>query len=215
MAGARGRARAIACQSNLHGIASTVATYLSIYSDTFPYAAPGAPIPAGPDAPAGGLFWTSGSYWDVRIHWVGIVAATAPWRENYASWVCAGSARAAGQPWLMQDPSLLGGPSYHYCSGFFARPEVWSSDSAADSKALLLSVRADEVSRPASKAQFVDMELAHVAPQGDRTRQPVLFADGHAAEVNTRHARPAGRNSFTGTAFTFFDTDRGVRGSDF
>ncbi len=213
----RDAARETVCLANLHGIGQTFATYRGEQRDRYPFAEPGASIPASPD---GSGVISPSSHWDLSHWWTGVVQRVAPWREHFASWVCPGSPRVQGEAWRLQSPgtiSLSGYPSYSYSNSFVARPRLWSVGGTADG-ALLAPTRGSEVRTPSAKALLFDSELAHATViEGDVvSRLPVAFADGHASRRDPGDATPPGENPLRdGPPQLLHDTPSGVHGHDF
>lgn len=120
-----------------------------------------------------------------------------------------------GQPWLFRDGGPEGVPSYVYCAGFLARPEVWSGASGPDLR-LIAAVRSSDVLFPSQKVVLFDQDLAHLPGDSkDRDRAPLLFADSHAVSRAKSRAIAPVTNPFRGTAVRLHDTPAGSRGRDY
>lgn len=213
----RDAARETVCLANLHGLCQTFATYRAEQRDRYPFAEPGASIPASPD---GSGVISPSSHWDLSHWWTGVVQRVAPWREHFGAWVCPGSPREPGEAWRLQSAgtiSVSGYPSYSYSNSFVARPRLWSAGGSADA-ALLAPTRGNEVRAPSSKVLLFDSELSHVSARNGEpaSRTPVAFADGHASREVIADATPAADNPMRdGGAQLLHDTPQGVHGHDF
>lgn len=211
---AKGSARETACLANLRGIGLTFESYLQAHRSTYPFAAPDSQfiVSPDPDQPTASV---SPGYWDLSSYWPSLMHSIAPWREHFATWVCKGSPRVTGQPWLFRDVGLQGLPSYSYCAGFLARPETWSGSSGPD-LALIAPVRTQDVLFPSQKVLMFDSEQAHLpGDSNDRDRTPMLFVDGHAASRAKSRATAPVTNPFRHSAVTLHDTPQGARGRDY
>lgn len=214
--GARSAARQTACIVNLRGVGVTMETHLRISRGLYPFAAPGARLRMSPpDEEA--AYLTTGDHWNLRSSWPALLHDAAPWRENFATWICPGADRPAERPWAASEGGGAAAlPSYSYSNSFIAKPRVWMPGATAD-PSLLQPVSAAEVERPAVKAIMYDEEMAHLsldrAPRPDSI--PILFADGHASTHPISDIASPVVNPFTGIALPLHDTGGGVTGRDF
>jgi hypothetical protein len=201
------------CLANLHGLAATSESYLAQFAERYPFARAGTPLLVVPDDGRPPAYITTSSHWDLGVLWPALMHRTAPWKDHFATWVCAGSRRDRAEIWTHPDGYFA--PSYRYSNSFIARPETWTGSAIPDPR-LLAPVSAGEVPFPSSKVLFYDSEMAHVSvrePAFDA--KPMLSADGHAAVHRVSAASAPVMNPFTGLARPLDDTPRGVRGRDY
>jgi hypothetical protein len=213
--GARQSARQTVCLSNLRGLSITLEHYQRASRDTFPFARESQQIlvsPEGEDPAA----YISGSHFDLSLSWIGLMHDVAPWREYFRSWICPGSDRDPGRPWVnLNQGSPVTMSSYLYCYGLYARPEVWEPGAAAN-PALLAPVRSFEVSFPAAKVVMFDSEAAHREPRSNPDPpRPALFIDGHVVARRLSDASRAVPNPFNGSSVPLLNTLHGCHGRDY
>ncbi len=210
----RDAARGTVCLANQRGAVQTFDNYRHENGDEYPFAPPGSWFMADLD---GSQIYTS-RHWDLSIRWVAVVNKTAPWPAHFGSWVCPGSPRKAGAPWLPEERfSGMGNgvPSYSYSNSFVARPALWDGRTEAD-ESFLEPTRGSDVRHPSAKALLFDGEMAHLARAESLDRRPVAFPDGHAAMRSLGEATAPVPNPLKeGMAERLHDTARGVLGRDY
>lgn len=217
LAGARSSARSVGCLSNLRGVGQVVEHYLHSYGSRYPFAVGDRWVFLGPEEDGEGGSIMYGNHFTIEVYWVGLMHDVAPWRRHFATWVCPGSPRISGAPWLAVPGTFasgIGQPSYRYASGFVASPALWGPGANAD-PLHLRAVGAHEVLFPSSKTLMWDAERAHASPRQDPDPTLQLFADGHAAVHRVSAASPPVLNPFTTTTRPLADTADGVRGRDY
>ena len=220
--GARGAARETVCLVNLKTCHADMQTYLDAEGE-YPF------LPADEwyalSPPPGGSMHT-GTHWDHATLWPSALMELAPWPEHYAAWVCPGSPRTAGEPWIADpnDPRSLGDGrcSYALSDALRADPRLWYPGTTGDPEALiayLRPVRPHEVRSTAGKVLFYDAEMAHMDPLASEQKKdarPVGFVDGHAAIKRVSEStEPAPNPLAEGRATRLHDTPRGAHGVDY
>lgn len=210
LAGARGTARQTVCLSNLSGIAQVLEHYEAQYS-VLPFTTRDGPLFTSPDQTSSVSF---DSPWKLTTYWPSTMFDVAPWREYFAAWVCPGSDRPEGKPWIAPNRAR-GWPSYSYVRSFQASPRLFRADAVADD-ALLLPVRSTQVTYPASKVIMYDTEMAHLPPSAkDKDSRPMLFADSHASIERVSKATSPGVNPYEAEPEPLHDTPMGAAGRDY
>jgi len=213
----RARAREGVCLANLHSTSAVLDMYLQRSAEVFPFAPPDFPLHIYPVEEDGDGHLITGDPWGLVVYWPSMFHDVAPWDEFFGSWVCRGSPRVQGKPWLFEDQAGSGIPSYRYCRSFQASPETWDGRLEGD-RSLLKPVKLSMVTHPASKVIIFDEEMAHLAGKEeatDDTPRPMLFVDAHARTHRMSDATTPVRNPFLGSAQSLHDTPMGVRGHDY
>lgn len=207
----RSAARASICLANLQSIGRTFELYLQEHDGEYPFAEAGAPLPI-----EGGAVIFDSSHWSLAHHWPSLMHGTAPWPEHFQAWICPGSPRDPKTPWRYELGGGYAGPSYRYCYGFFARPQVWTPEASAD-VSLLKPIRRHEPAHPSRKVMLFDGEMAHLPHESTDSGEPrpMLFADSHASLRQMRDATEPIVNPFTEQAIPLHDTPDGVYGRDY
>ena len=212
--------------SKLRDLSTRFGVYYSEYRDTFPYSTSDTrhPMPYGGPGAASGF-----GHFQIDIQWPELMpdlmaAAHSP------------SAAHLAPKATLRRPPLFSGPgvepfwpssSYSYGLSFVADPAVWLP-STIPSDTLLRAVKVHEAVFPARKVLLWDRDTPYLwPPPGGYPRDridpiPMLFVDGHAAQLAPVDAQPGAPSivfpgvggSSTGGA-RLRDTPGGVRGFDY
>lgn len=181
LAGARQAARRTVGLSNIRQAGLQFAVYADTYGGVLPFAPQGTTLPTTPPGIGDPTSVTPG-FWDLSFYWPALFHDTAPWEENFRTWVVADPRRDPDRPWLSGPFPSIGVPSYRYSRSLFARPELWSGRAVADPYRFRAPVRVVQVASPAGKALLFDGEAPlRRTPSDDETRISVVFVDTHAA----------------------------------
>lgn len=235
LASARTMARQTQAISNIRQVGSSFEMYSGTYK-TYPFIRKGfsavqgdMPMPTPP-----GLFtipwWPKGSVvatnseWRLSFMWPGLMAAIAPWEENYKIWVSPGRTAILPEPEsgdMRIDPESM--VSILYSNSFIGAPKLWSTEGQGGTEeAMIRAVQPADVVLPSSKAMLYDADIAYIRktpPQRDGHYDhptPIQFADGHADVKNPLEAAETFANPLNALDRTaLHNTKDGVRGRDY
>ncbi|MCC7389199.1 MAG: type II secretion system protein [Phycisphaerales bacterium] len=200
--------------SNGRSAAIAFDAYNTSYREAFPWSAVWQPLRVSPER--GGPFVSSDDPWILTTLWPALMHESAPWPENYESWIDPTKAGRGRLPWLQESGGWLP-PSFRYSRSFLARPEAWSGDWAGDEERLLAPTRSYEVLFPSSKALLFDGERSYLrrAPVPGDARV-VVTTDASVSLHTDAEVLPPVQNAVNAALpAPLHDTKDGVRGRDF
>ncbi|MCC6284647.1 MAG: prepilin-type N-terminal cleavage/methylation domain-containing protein [Phycisphaerales bacterium] len=236
LAGAKQSAKETQALSNGRMVGAAFEQYAGEYT-TYPYTddahlPEGVRVPPRPGIifvkwyPVGTIVGTS-SHWHLESLWPALLSATAPWAENYATWVSPGlETKLPSSEFEFDINDLKPHISWRYSNSFVASPRVWNESNpprAEELPSLYRGAAPGDVLFPSGKVMLWDVDLSYVRkePRLDETEDhydfptPMVFADGHADAINPLHAAPAARNAISGSRTRLHDTPDGIRGRDY
>ncbi len=208
--------------SKLRDLANRFGVYYSEFRDSFPYSTrdTGHPLPFGA---VGDAF--SFGHFQIDIHWPLLMPDLMAAAHAPAAPYLAPKATKRNPPNFNRPGSrpLWTTSCYQYGLSFVADPAVWVAGTVP-SDTLLRAVKVHEAVFPARKVLLWDYDTPYLWPPPggyprDRTDAvPMLFVDGHAAQLAPADAQPGASAVFSNLPVggrRLRDTPGGVRGYDY
>ncbi|MCC6661152.1 MAG: type II secretion system protein [Phycisphaerales bacterium] len=208
LGGGRAIARRTVSLSNLRTIGQLIQTYNERNNDVYPWALAGVngcgvPIQFTP-------IWQMATQWPIVFH-----DLMEPQELRVVSLAPGARREATMGPDPCGDP-----PSYFYSRSFLAAPELWRSGGYSGGDPLR-GVRTDMVTYPSSKCLMWEWELPYLNREPRKLGPdlaeptPLLFADGHGANLTPAEAAAPVANPLTGDTARLHNTPHGIQGRDY